>query len=41
MSWMDAGLAVGLAAALGLAIGLPPAVAARRLSIVRALREIS
>ena len=41
MSWVDAGLALGIAAALGLAIGLPPAVAARRLSIVRALREIS
>ena len=41
MSWVDAGLALGIAGALGLAIGLPPAVAARRLSIVRALREIS
>ncbi len=41
MSWIDAGLAFGIAGGLGLAIGLPPAVAARRLSIVRALREIS
>ena len=37
----DAGLALGIAAGLGLVIGLPPAVAAGRLSIVRALREIS
>ena len=41
MSWIDAGLALGIAGGLGLAIGLPPAIAARRLSIVRALREIS
>ena len=41
MSWVDAGLALGIAGGLGLAIGLPPAIAARRLSIVRALREIS
>ena len=41
MSWMDAGLALGLAGVLGLAIGMPPAIAARRLSIVRALREIN
>ena len=41
MSWVDAGLALGIATGPGLVIGLPPAVAARRLSIVRALREIS
>ena len=41
MHWMDAGLALGIAGVLGLAIGLPPAIAARRLSIVRALREVS
>ena len=41
MSWLDAGLALAIAGGLGLAVGLPPAVAARRLSIVRALREIS
>ena len=41
MSWIDAGLALGIAGGLGLAIGLLPAIAARRLSIVRALREIS
>ena len=41
MSWVDAGLALGIAGGLGLAIGLPPAIAARRLSIVRALREVS
>ena len=40
MSWIDAALALGVAGGLGLAIGLPPAVAARRLSIARALREI-
>ena len=42
MSWIDAGLALGIAGGLGLAIGMPPAIAARRLSIVRALiREVS
>ena len=41
MSWLDAGLALGIAGVLGLVIGMPPAFAARRLSIVRALRETS
>ena len=41
MSWLDGGLALGIAGVLGLVIGMPPAIAARRLSIVRALRETS
>ncbi len=37
--WADAGQAMVLALLLGLAVGLPPALSARRLAIVAALRE--
>ena len=39
MSWVDVGFAVAIAVAIGLLVGLPPAVEARRLAIVDALRE--
>jgi hypothetical protein len=38
MRWVDAGHAALIAVALSLVIGVPPALAARRLSIVGALR---
>ena len=41
MSWIDGGLALAIAGGLGLTIGTPPAITARRLSIVRALREVA
>jgi putative ABC transport system permease protein len=39
IAWTDAATAMGIALALGLAIGVPPALRARRLPIVDALRE--
>lgn len=39
MRWVDAAEAGAIAAVMGLIIGLPPAIAARRLPIVRALTE--
>ena len=39
MSWIDVAFAGAIAVAIGLLVGLPPALEARRLAIVDALRE--